>query len=67
MGNCLADFPSVIWADTIGKYNEVRGFEGVSSLGEVGLVVILVGALLGGGVSREDVAVVAPYSADGKY
>ena len=45
----------------------MRGFEGVSNFGEVGLVVSLLGSLLGGGVSREEVAVVAPYSADGKY
>ena len=66
VGNCLADLPSVIWADTLGKHEEVRESGGVSNPGEVGLVVSLVGALLDGGVSKEDVAVIAPYSAQVK-
>ena len=45
------------------KYEEVRESEGVSNPGEVGLVVSLVGALLGGGAPKEDVALTAQYSA----
>ena len=66
MGKCLADLPSVIWADTMGKCEEVRESGGVSNPREVDLVVSLVDALLGGGVPREDVAVIAPYSAQVK-
>ena len=66
VGSCLADLPSAIWADTLGKYEEVSESGGVSNPGEVGLVVSLVGALLGGGVPKEDVAVIAPYSAQVK-
>ena len=66
VGKCLANLPSVIWADTMGKCEEVRESGGVSNPREVDLVVSLVDALLGGGVPREDVAVIAPYSAQVK-
>ena len=62
----MADLPSAIWADTLGKYEEVREAGGVSNPGEVGLVVSLVHALLDGGISKQDIAVIAPYSAQVK-
>ena len=51
---------------TLGNYGEVSESGGVSNPGEVGLVVSLVVALLNGGISSADVAVIAPYSAQVK-
>ena len=66
VGKCLAELPSAVWADTLSKCGEVRESGGVGNPGEVSLVVNLVSALLGGGVEKEDVAVIAPYSAQVK-
>ena len=66
VGKCLAELPSAVWADTLSKCGEVRESGGVGNPGEVSLVVNLVSALLGSGVEKEDVAVIAPYSAQVK-